>query len=184
MAKIVRYPAFSAPTEEEMGFPELPEEFQRPPGQRHVSVLVPLAADVEKHAVSVDIGNLQGPALRQSQAAGVNRGQTDAMAEHVDACKGASDLIEAQDAGQGFDALGFDKTDGGPVLLQGIFVEELDSTEGNGAGHAGPAADIGAEKEILSQFLIRNQVRGLMIVFSQFTNRSGVGFLGPRGEAP
>ena len=110
-----------------MGFPELSQELQRSPGERHVSVFVALAADVEKHAVAVDIGDLQGPSFCQSQAAGIDRGQADAMAEHVDACEGAPDLLDAQDSGQGFDALGLDKTDGGPVPLQGILVEELDA---------------------------------------------------------
>jgi len=71
-----------------MGFPELPEELQGTPGQRHIPVLVAFAANVEKHAVAVDIGNLQGPAFRQSQAAGIDCGQADAMAEHVDAGEG------------------------------------------------------------------------------------------------
>jgi len=93
--------------------------------------------------------------------------------------KGASDFIDAQDGRQGFDALGLDKTDGGPIPPQSILVEELDSTEGDGASHPGPAADIGAVEEIVPQFLIRNQVRGLVIVLSQFANRSDR-FMGAR----
>jgi len=78
-----------------MGFPELPEYLHRPFGERHIPVLVSLAADVEEHAVTVDIGNLQGPAFQQSQAAGVNRGETGTMAEHVNAGEGAPDFIDA-----------------------------------------------------------------------------------------
>ena len=118
-----------------VGFPKLPEELQGTPGQRHIPVFVAFTVNVEKHAVAVDIGNLQGPAFGQSQAAGIDCGQADAMAEHVDACEGASDLIDAQDGRQGLDTLGLDKTDGGPILPQGILVEELDSTEGDGASH-------------------------------------------------
>jgi hypothetical protein len=77
-------------------------------------------------------------------------------------------------------ALGLDETDGGPILPQGVLVEELDSTEGDCAGHPGPAADIGAVEEVITQFFISNQVRGLVIVFSQFVNCPGIGFLGPR----
>jgi len=71
----------------------------------------------------------------------------------------------------------------GPVSLQGLLVEELDPTEGNGTGHPRPAADIGAEEEILPQFLIRDQVRGFMVVLSELEDRSGVGLLGAGREA-
>jgi len=166
-----------------VSLPKLSEEFQSPLRQWDVAVLVPLAADVQEHAVAVDIGNLQGSAFGQSQPAGVDGGQADAMAEHVDAGEGSADLIEAQDGGQGFDALGLEETNGGPVPLQGMLIEELDSTEGNGTGHPGPSGDIGAVEEILPQFLIRDQVWGLMIVFSQFADGSGVGILGAGREA-
>ena len=163
-----------------MGFPQLPEEFQSPLRQWDVAVLVPFAADVQEHAVAVDVRDLQGPAFGQSQPAGVDGGQTDAMAEHVDAGEGSSDLTKAQDRGQGLDPLGLEETNGGPIPLESMLIEELDSTEGNGTGHPGPAGDIGAVEEILPQFLIRDEIRGLMIVFSQFADRSGVGFLGAR----
>ncbi len=58
-----------------------------------------------------------------------------------------------------------------------MLIEELDSTQGNGTGHPGPAGDIGAVEEILPQFLIRDQVGRLMIVFSQFADGSGVSLL-------
>ena len=162
-----------------MGFPQLPEEFQSPLRQWDVAVFIALASDVQEHPVAVDIGNLQGPAFGQSQPAGVDGGQTDAMAEHVDAGEGSTHLIEAQDRGQGLDPLGFEQTNGGPVPLEGILIEELDAAEGNGTGHPGPAGDIGAVEEILPQLLIRDQVGGLMIVFSQFAHGSGVRFLSP-----
>ena len=131
-------------------------------------------------AVAVDIGNLQGSAFGQSQPAGVDGGQADAMAEHVDAGEGSSDLTKAQDRGQGLDPLGLEETNGGPIPLESMLIEEFDSTEGNGTGHPGPAGDIGAVEEILPQFLIRDEIRGLVIVFSQFVNCPGIGFLGPR----
>jgi len=94
-----------------MGLPELSQKFKSPPGQRDVAILVPLAADVQEQAVAVDIGNLQGPAFGQAQPAGVDRGQADPMAEHVDARQSSTDLLETQDGGQGRDPLGLEQTD-------------------------------------------------------------------------
>jgi hypothetical protein len=101
------------------------------------------------------------------------------MAEHVDAGEGFSDFIEAQDCGQRLNPFGFEQTDGGPIPLEGMLIEELDAAEGDGTCYPGPSGDIGAVKEILAQFLIGDQVGGLMIVFSQFADGSGVGFLSP-----
>jgi len=98
-------------------------------------------------------------------------------------CKGSSDLLEAQDRGQGLEAFGFKETDGGPVPFEGLLIEELDPTQGNGTGHPGPAGDIGAKEEILPKFLFRDPIRGLMVVFSEFPYGSSVGFLGPGREA-
>lgn len=105
---------------------------------------------MQEHTVAVDIGDLQGPAFGEAQPAGVDRGETDPMAEHVDTGQGASDLLAAQDGGQGLHPFGLEQTDGGPVSLQGLLIEELDAAEGNGAGHPRPAAHIGAEEAILS----------------------------------
>jgi hypothetical protein len=58
-----------------------------------------------------------------------------------------------------------------------MLIEELNAAEGNGTGYPGPAGDVGAVEEILPQLLIGDQVRGLMIVFSQLTDGSDVGFL-------
>jgi hypothetical protein len=55
------------------------------------------------------------------------------MAKHVDAQKGSSDLLEAQDIGQGFDPPGLDRAYGSPVPLEGLMIEELYPTQGNGA---------------------------------------------------
>ena len=166
-----------------VSLPELSEEFQSAVGQGDVAVLVALASDMEEHAVAVDVGDLQGSAFGQSQPAGVDGGETNPMAEHVDAGEGLSDFIEAQDGGQGLDPLGFEQTDGGPVPFEGVLIEELDSTESNGTGHPRPAGDIGAVEEILPQFLIGDQIGGLVIVFSQLADGSGVGFLCARREA-
>jgi hypothetical protein len=100
------------------------------------------------------------------------------MPEHVDRAQGSANLIDAQYGRQRLDPLGFEKPYGGPVSPEGVFIEELDATEGDSTGDPGPSGHIGAVEEILPQFLLRDQVWGLMIVFSQFADGPGVGFLG------
>ena len=57
-----------------MGFPLLAQELKRAPGQRHVTVVVALAgADVQEHALGIDVADLQPKPFTQTQAAGVNR---------------------------------------------------------------------------------------------------------------
>jgi len=106
------------------------------------------------------------------------------MAEHVDAREGAPDLLPAQDGGEGLHPLGLGEADGGPVPPEGLLVEELDPTQGDGAGDAGPAAHIGAVEEVQPELLLRDQVGRLRVVVGQFTDRAGIGLLGPGGEAP
>jgi hypothetical protein len=74
--------------------------------------------------------------------------------------------------------LGLGQTDGGPAPPEGLLIEELDPAEGDGAGHAGPAAHIGAVEEVLPEFLLGDQVGGLLVVVAQFPNRSDVRLLG------
>jgi len=163
-----------------VSLPELSEEFQGPAREWDIAVLVALASDMEEHAVAVDIGDLEGSAFGQAQTAGIDGGEANPMSEHVDAGEGSSDLLEAQYSGEGFDPLGFDKPDGGPVPFEGVLIEEFDAAQGDGAGHPGPSGDIGAIEEIMPQFFIGDQVWGFMVVFGEFEDGPGVGLLGSR----
>ena len=56
-----------------MGFPLLAQKLQCPLRQRYVTVLVSLAAaDVQEHALGIDVANLEAQAFAQSQTARVN----------------------------------------------------------------------------------------------------------------
>ena len=53
-----------------MGFPEVPQQRQGALGQRHVTIPVALAgADMEEHALRIDVPHLQAQPFAQSQAA-------------------------------------------------------------------------------------------------------------------
>ena len=64
-----------------------------------------------------------------------------------------------------------------------MLIEELDPAQRNGAGHSGPAGDVGAVEEVLTQFLLGDEIRRFVIVLGELADRSGVGLLGAGGEA-
>jgi hypothetical protein len=52
-----------------MSFPELAQEQERAPGQRDIPIVVALAgADVQEHALGIDVADLQPKPLAQAQA--------------------------------------------------------------------------------------------------------------------
>ena len=68
-----------------MGFPLFPEQLEGPFGQGDVAVARAFAgADVQEHALGIDVGNLQMQTFAQAQAAGINGGQANAVIEGRD----------------------------------------------------------------------------------------------------
>jgi len=63
-----------------MSLPLLAQQFERALGQGHVAIAIAFgAANVQEPALGVDVADLQAQAFTQTQAAGVDRRQTDAM---------------------------------------------------------------------------------------------------------
>ena len=159
-----------------MGFPELTQPEQGALRQRDVTVAIAFpAADVQEGALAIDIADLQAEALAQTQTAGVDRGQGDAMIEGFDAAQDLADLGGGEDDGEfelgsGASELEF----GGPGTLEGFLPEELDGAEGLGGGLAGKTA-LGLEvEEVLAEFLGRDEVGGLGVVLSELAYASPV----------
>ena len=60
--------------------PEDAQHLERAPGQGHVAVPGSLSAvDMDKHALTVDVGDLEPQAFGKAQAAGIDSGQTDTV---------------------------------------------------------------------------------------------------------
>jgi len=55
----------------------------------------------------------------------------------------------------------------GPLFLQCVLKEKLESTDGDGHGVAGVMFDILDEEKVLAQFFLADQVRRLVIMFGQ-----------------
>ncbi len=70
-----------------MSLPKISEQMKDPPRQRDVSVLVALSlSDMDKHAIRLDIGSLKISTFLESEAQGVDSGQTDLVVRHFDMC--------------------------------------------------------------------------------------------------
>ena len=149
-------------------------------GQGDVAVAVALAgADVQEHALRIDVADLQVEGFAQAQAAGVDGGQGDAMIQGGDAGQDAAHLGGGEDDGQlelGGGAGQFDL--GGPGAVEGFLPEELDGADGLGGSLAGEAP-FGLEMdEVLAQFLGGDQVGRAVEVLGQLADAGEVSSAG------
>jgi hypothetical protein len=167
-----------------MGSPELAQEEQGALRERHVAVAITLAAaDVQEGAVGIDVTDLQAEGFAQTQAAGVDRGQGDAMIEGFHAAQDLADLGGGEDDGEFELGGGAGELDfGGPGTLEGFFPEELDGADRLGGRLAGEAA-FGLEvKEVLAEFLGRDEVGGLGVMLTELADAGPVRLLGTGQE--
>lgn len=163
-----------------MGFPLLAQEFQRALGQRHVTVLVALAAaDVEEHATGVNVAHLQLEPFAQPEAAGIDRGQGDAVIEGGHALEEAAHFGGGEDDGQLELGISADQCHlGRPGTAQGFLPEEFDGAEGLGGGLPGDLLDGLEMKEVLAELLGADLIGRAIEVLAQLPDTGEVGLLG------
>lgn len=122
-----------------MGFPLFPQQQESALRQGNVAIIVTLAgANVQEHALRIDVANFQAQPFTQAQAAGIDDGQTNPMIQRGDLGQDAADFGGREDDGQFELGIGADQFDFmGPGAAQGFFPEHLDGAQGLGAGLAG-----------------------------------------------
>jgi len=77
--------------------PEDTQHLERALWQGHVAVLSSLSrADMDKHALTVDVGDLKPQPFGKTQAAGINSGQTDTVLLTCDAVQYAPDFLPCE----------------------------------------------------------------------------------------
>jgi hypothetical protein len=167
-----------------VGFPLLAQENQGARGQGNVAVVITFAgADVQEHALRVDIADLQAQALAQAQPAGVNGAQADAMIQGGHGGQDAAHLGGGEDDGQlelGVGASQFQFMR--PGAVQGFFPEELDGADGLGAGLTGDLL-VGLEVDaVLADILGREQVGGFAVELAELAETGVIGLLGARAD--
>jgi len=157
------------------------DQFQGSFRKRHISFFVSLGvANMHEHPIGIDVTDGEMGAFSQSQAQGIDGGQTDPVAFDGHSGQKATYLIAAEHLGKLSFLSGTNECQGCPVPLEGVGVEELDAAQGDGAGGACPVAHIKAIEEVLTQFFLGNKVRWLLVVPDQVSHGSDIALLGAR----
>ena len=149
-------------------------------GQGHVAVAVALAAaDVEEHALGINVADLQAQAFAQAQAAGIDGDQADAMIQGGDGGQDAAHFRGGEDDGQFELGIGADQFQlVRPRAMESFFPEELDGADGLGAGLAGDLFFALEEDEVLAEFLGGDVLGGFGEVLGELADTGPVGLLG------
>ena len=109
-----------------VGLPPLAQHAQQRLGDRHVPILVTLAvADMDAHALPVDIADLQSEPLAQPQAGTVERDEEHPVAQLVDRAQQTQGLLARQHVRKPADMRRFDDIDPVPWSVQDMTIEEL-----------------------------------------------------------
>jgi len=127
------------------------------------AVVALAGADVEEHALGVDVAHLQVEGFAQAQAAGVGGGEGDAMIEGGDGGEDVADL-------------------GGPGAAQGLLPEHLDGADGLGGGGTVEAPLSLEVEEVLAQLLGVDLLGGFVEVLGELSDAGEVGLLCPGQE--
>jgi hypothetical protein len=161
-----------------MGHPKLAQQDESPPGKRDQAVFVPLGlSNMNKAAGTVDVGNLQAGSFAESQSAGLDGGQTDAIAIQPGVIQDLLDFFTAEDDGQFPLAGSPHEGQRWPLFLESLIVEELNAAQGNGGGASGVVLDVFQGEKIVSRILVVELSGRTVVVFRQLAYSSNVHFL-------
>ena len=167
-----------------MIFPLLAQECQRALGQGDVAIAIAFAlADVQEHALGVDVANLKAQAFAQAQAAGVNEDEADPVIPRGDQTEDAPHLGSGEDDGEFILEVGADQLEfEGPDAFEGLFPEELEGANDLGAGLAGEFP-FGLEMDaILAELLGRDEVGGFAVELAELADAGRIGCFGARRD--
>ena len=163
-----------------VGFPLLAQQHQGALGQRDVTIPVALAgAEVQEHPLGINVTDGQRESFAQTQAAGVNEAQTDAMVPRDDLGQNAAHFGGGKhdrqfELGIGAGQLEFV----GPDAFEGLLPEELEGADDLGGSLAGDFL-FGLEMDaVLAELLGGNQVGRFGVELTELTEAGEVGLLG------
>lgn len=175
--------------EEQLGVvvssPLLAQQIEGACGKGHVAIAIALAAaDVQEHALGIDVGHAQVEAFAQAQAAGVNGGEADAMIQSGDVREDAVSFGLGEDDREFKLEVGANELDfGGPGAFEGLFPEEFDGADGLCGSLSGDFFVALEMDEVLAQFFGGGQLRGFGEVVCQLAHASQVSLLSAGQDA-
>ena len=167
-----------------MRFPVFPQALQGEFGQRHVAIPIALAsADVQEHALGIDVADFEAQAFAQAQAAGVNEQQADALIGRGHRGEHAADFRGGEHHRQFELGVGADQFQlVGPDAVEGFFPEKFEGADDLGAGLAGDPLVRLEVDAILAELLGGDQLRRLDVMLTELTNTGQISLFGARAE--
>jgi len=124
------------------------------------------------------VGNSQEQTFTESEATGINRGQTDPVDGRAHARENRLDFLPAQDHGQFLFPGRAQEFETGPVTLEGVLEQELDGAQSDGGGGAGHFLFQREEQEVATQFFFGDQIRRFVVMLGQAADRTDITGLG------
>lgn len=134
---------------------------------------------MQEHAPGVDISDLQTQAFAQTQAAGVDRRQTDAMIQRGQRQENFANFGGREDdrefeLGIGADQFQFVR----PLPFESFLPEEFDGADGLGAGLAGGLLDGFEMNAVLADLFWGEQVGGAIVKLADLAQAGVIGLFG------
>ena len=165
-------------------FPLLPQELQGAFRQRDVAILIAFAgADVQEHALGIDIADLEVQPFAQAQPAGVNGAEADAMIQGGDGGQNAAHLGGREHNREfelGVGARQFQFVRPGPP--EGFFPEQFEGTDDLGAGLTGDFL-VGLEVDaVLAELFGRNELGRFVVELAELAHTGVVGLFRARAD--
>src|SRR5208282_4115523 len=137
-----------------VSFPKTPEHSEDGRRQRHVTIPVALAANVEQQTLSIDIADLQLHALADAQPTRIDGGKKNAVKGSPKAAEQLADFFPTHDRRNFVFPAWSHYPEHRPGTLQRVLIEEFYGAESNGGIGARDLALVGEEEKVLANLFL------------------------------
>jgi hypothetical protein len=167
-----------------MGFPLLAQQLQGALGKGHVTVAIAFASpNVEEHAPGIDVAYLEPEPFSQTQSAGVDGGQADALTQALHLAEDLADFRSGKndrqfELGIGADQIQFLR----PVALEGFFPKELEGADELSGGLTGDLLDGLEVNAVLADLFNGDQFGRPVVLFTELAETGVVSLFGARAD--
>jgi hypothetical protein len=157
---------------------------EQPLGERDVAVLRALALrDPDRHAVDVDVRDLEGDRLADAKTRGVDDGQDEPMTRMRRRGEQPPHFLAAEDLGELLGLLGQRDHELGPRAAERDVVQEAEGVGSLATRAPGELAIVDQVREVRLDFVVGDLVRRPAIVLRQPDHGGDVRLVGPRRES-
>jgi hypothetical protein len=143
-----------------VSFPKTPEHVEDGRRQRHVTITVALAANVEEQALSIDVADLQLHSLADAQPTRIDGGKKDAVKVRLETAEQLADFFPTQDRRNLVFPVWSHYPEHGPGTLQCLLIEEFYGAESNGGVGTRDLAVVGEVEKVLTNLFLSQLIGG------------------------